>query len=105
MSTHGKRARQFLDMALERKDKVRERERRWLEAWDARTVPHTAEELIQGVKTGPLREREFTRRLERLLLDYPNDTEFRVFYGYECYRRARRGLTFRRQPGAGSARL
>ncbi len=91
MSTHGKRARQFLDMALERKDKVRERERRWLEAWDARTVPHTAEELIQGVKTGPLREREFTRRLELLLLDYPNDTEFRVFYGHECYRRARRG--------------
>ena len=91
MSTHGERARQFLDMALERKDKVSERERRWLEAWDARTVPDTAEELTQGVQTRPLREREFTRRLERLLLDYPNDVEFRVFYGHECYRRARSG--------------
>ena len=37
MSTHGKRARRFLDMALERRDKVSERERRWLETWDART--------------------------------------------------------------------
>ena len=91
MSTYGKRAREFLDMALERKDKVSERERRWLEAWDARTVPDTAEELTQGVKTRPLREREFTRRLERLLFDYPNDVEFRLFYGHECYRRARRG--------------
>ncbi|MDA2929463.1 peroxiredoxin family protein [Acidobacteria bacterium AH-259-O06] len=91
MSTYGKRARRFLDMALERKDKVSERERRWIEAWDARTVPDTPEELTQGIKTRPLREREFTRRLERLLLDYPDDVEFRVFYGHECYRRARRG--------------
>ncbi len=91
MSTHGKRARQFLDMALERRDKVSERERRWLETWDARTVPDTAEELILGIKTRPLREREFTRSLERLLLDYPNDIEFRLFYGHECYRRARGG--------------
>ena len=59
MSTHGERARQFLDMALERKDKVSERERRWLETWDARTVPDTAEELTQGLQTRPLREREF----------------------------------------------
>ena len=91
MSTYGKRARQFLDMALERKDKVSARERRWLEAWDARTVPDTAEELVQGVKTRPQHEREFALRLERLLLDYPDDVEFRVFYGHECYRRARRG--------------
>ena len=91
MSTFGKRSRQFLDMALEHKNKVSEREQRWIEAWDARTVPDTPEELILGTKTGPLREREFTRKLERLLFDYPDDTEFRVFYGHECYRRARRG--------------
>ena len=90
-STFGKRARQFLDMALERKDKVSERERRWLEAWDARTLPETPEELTRGIKTRPLREREFTLRLERLVLDYPDDLEFRVFYGHECYRRASRG--------------
>ncbi len=91
MSTNGNRARRFLDMALELRNKVSERERRWLEAWDARTVADSVEELTHRIKTGPLREREFTRRLERLLLDYPNDVEFRVFYGHECYRRARQG--------------
>ena len=91
MSTNGSRARRFLDMALELKNKVSERERRWLEAWDARSVLDSAEELAQGVETRPLRERELTLRLERLLLDYPDDLEFRVFYGHECYRRARRG--------------
>ena len=29
--------------------------------------------------------------MERLLFDYPDEVEFRVFYGHECYRRARQG--------------
>ncbi len=91
MTTFGKRSRQFLDLALERRDKVSERESRWIEVWDARTVPDTPEELSESVRTRPLREREFTRRMERLLFDYPDEVEFRVFYGHECYRRARRG--------------
>ena len=91
MATFGKRSREFLDLALEHSDKVSERERRWIEVWDARTVPDTPEELSESVRTRPLREREFTRRLERLLFDYPDEVEFRVFYGHECYRRARQG--------------
>ena len=91
MATFGKRSREFLDLALEHSDKVSERERRWIEVWDARTIPDSPEELSERVRTYPLREREFTRRMERLLFDYPDEVEFRVFYGHECYRRARQG--------------
>ena len=91
MSTHGKRARQFLDMALERRDKVSERERRWLEAWDARTVPDTAEELIQGVETRPTPRKRIYTEARTAPTRLSNDVEFRLFHGHECYRRARRG--------------
>ena len=61
MATFGKRSREFLDLALEHSDKVSERERRWIEVWDARTIPDSPEELSERVRTYPLREREFTR--------------------------------------------
>ena len=83
------RRRRFLEMASSRKDNVSERERRWIEAWEARTDPESPEELIGNVKAGPKREHEYTQRLERLILDYPNDIEAKAFYGLDCFRRTR----------------
>ena len=65
----GERARKFLEEAIKRKGKVSERERLYIEAWQAR---YQDDPLAEA---GGERRRRFQEKLERVAIKYPNDIE------------------------------
>ncbi len=72
-----KRAAAFLREASKRKDKVSDRERMYIEAWEARTTAsspllYTLEELEA--------QKPFLRKLEQIMLKYPDDFEAKALY-------------------------
>ena len=74
------RARGFLVEASKRKHKVSERERLYIEAWEARVSADApgfySKETIE-------KHAEFKRRLERIILKYPDDLEAKALYANE----------------------
>lgn len=72
-----KRAAAFLREASKRKDKVSERERKYIEAWEARTS--TFNPLWFGPK-GIEGQETYLRKLEAIMLKYPDDVEANALY-------------------------
>lgn len=66
-----KRAKGFIDKAVERKDKATDRERRYIEALHAY--------LNAGEGKNLERTEAYTRALEKLIYDYPDDIEAKAF--------------------------
>jgi len=72
-----KRAAAFLREASKRKDKVSERERMYIEAWEARTK--AGYELVYTQEVFEA-QKPFLRKLERIMLKYPDDLEAKALY-------------------------
>ncbi len=74
-----KRAAAFLREASKRKDKVSDRERMYIEAWEARTTVvsplHYTPEMAEAQKP-------FLRKLEQIMLKYPDDLEAKAIYAH-----------------------
>jgi len=72
-----KRAPAFLREASKRKDKVSERERMYIEAWEARTSAFNA---LWGGPKGTEGQEAYLRKLEGIMLKYPDDLEAKALY-------------------------
>jgi peroxiredoxin len=73
-SNEDKRAAAFLREASKRKDKVSERERMYIEAWEARTSSFNPLWFGPGVKG----QEDYLRKLEGIALKYPDDLEAKL---------------------------
>lgn len=70
------RARTFLDEASARKDSVTDRERRFIELYEAKFDMNEAEGQDERAKA----QEEFMVRFDRLLMDHPGDVEAKALY-------------------------
>ncbi len=73
--------RELLREASKRKDRISERERLYIEAWAdrSRPLPPDADEGERALKAA-----EFSRRLENIILSYPDDVEAKALYWGEA---------------------
>ncbi len=71
------RARAFLGEATKRKDKVSERERMYIEAWEVRT---RAASPLWWAPEGRKGQEAYLRKLESIMLKYPDDVEAKWLY-------------------------
>ena len=71
-----KRSRTFLEEASDRKDSVTERERRYIELYEAKFAMNDAEGSEERAKA----KEQFMVRFDRLLMDYPDDIEAKALY-------------------------
>ena len=78
-AAQGDRALDFVREAVKRKDKVTERERLYIEALEAGTMPRPS--TFRNGSTGDTRDqrREQIKKLETLCLKYPDDMEARAY--------------------------
>ena len=74
------RARAFLLEAVKRKRKVSERERLYIEAWEARATSQVPVAYVGEITD---RHKEFKSRLERIVLKYPDDIEAKALLAME----------------------
>ncbi len=86
----GERERDFLKEASKRKEKVSERERLYIEAWEARIATDLPKEAGGNEATYELRNRQFRNRLEQLILKYPQDIEAKAFLALQFMGRENR---------------
>jgi peroxiredoxin len=75
-----KRAAAFLREAVKRKNKVSERERLYIEAWEARATSQVPVAYLGEIAD---RHKEFKSRLERIVLKYPDDIEAKALLAME----------------------
>ena len=81
---NSKRAKGFIAKAVERKDKVSERERMYIDAVDAY--------IKAGSKKNKDRSRKYAKALERISYKYPEDIESKALLGLQLWGNRRRGL-------------
>ncbi len=77
------RVRAFLKEAAKRKQKVSERERMYIEAWEARQPTDLPKEAGGNETTYQQRENRFHYLLEQIVLKYPEDIEAKSFLGLQ----------------------
>ena len=78
-----KRAKTFMEEALSRKDKVSERERAYLEVWEAKAaIAAVAADKEQKAKA----IEHYASLFDKLLIDHPDDMEARTLYWLEVPR-------------------
>ena len=83
-ANNDKRARDFIAEAVERKDEVTERERLYIEA--------CSRYLDKSEKDGKKRARRYSRDLENLLHEYPDDVEAKAFLVVQQWFNTRKGI-------------
>jgi len=81
---NSKRGKGFIAKAVERKDKVSERERMYIDAVDAY--------IKAGSKKNKDRSRKYAKALERISYKYPEDIESKALLGLQLWGNRRRGL-------------
>ena len=81
---NSKRSKGFIAKAVERKDKVSERERMYIDAVDAY--------IKAGSKKNKDRSRKYAKALERISYKYPEDIESKALLGLQLWGNRRRGL-------------
>lgn len=79
----GAREKTFILEAAKRKHKVSERERMYIEAWEARYPTEMPKEAGGNETTYDGRRNRFRYLLEQIVLKYPDDIEARSFLGLE----------------------
>jgi peroxiredoxin len=78
------REKRFFREAVKRKEDVSARERAYIELWEAKyKIKGKGEEREEAI-------REFVKRFDNLLIDYPNDIEARAIYWLEMLSATRR---------------
>ena len=74
---------QFLKEAGKRKDKVTDRERRYIEAWEARGPTDLPADSGGNNPSAEKRSKQFIFLLEQLILKYPDDIEAKTFFALD----------------------
>ena len=74
---------QFLKEAVKRKDKVSDRERRYIEAWEARGQTDLPADAGGNNPSDEKRSKRFMYLLEQLVLKYPDDIEAKAFFALD----------------------
>lgn len=77
------REKAFIKEAAKRKNKVSERERMYIEAWEASYPTEIPKEAGGNEATYDQRRNRFRNLLEQIVLKYPDDLEARAFLGLE----------------------
>jgi len=74
---------QLLKEAVKRKDKVSERERLYIEAWEARGQTDLPADAGGNNPNAEQRSKRFLYLLEQIVLKYPDDNEAKAFFGLD----------------------
>lgn len=74
---------QFLKEAVKRKDKVSERERLYIEAWEARGQTDLPADAGGNNPNAEKRSQRFLFLLEQIVLKYPDDIEAKAFFALD----------------------
>jgi len=74
---------QFLKEASNRKDKVSDRERRYIEAWEARGPTDLPADAGGNNPNAEKRTKRFIYLLEQLVLKYPDDIDAKAFFALD----------------------
>ena len=74
---------QFLKEASQRKDKVSDRERRYIEAWEARGPTDLPADAGGNNPNAEKRTKRFMLLLEQIVLKYPDDIEAKAFFALD----------------------
>jgi peroxiredoxin len=82
-ATDNDRPKAFLKEAVKRKDKVSERERLYIEAWDARGPSDLPLDAGGNNPSGEKRNQRFQYLLEQIVLKYPDDIEAKAFFALD----------------------
>jgi peroxiredoxin len=82
-ATDDARPKAFLKEAVKRKDNVSERERLYIEAWDARGPSDLPLDAGGNNPSGEKRSQRFQYLLEQIILKYPDDIEAKAFFALE----------------------
>ena len=77
------RAASFMKEAGKRKDKVTERERLYIEAWEALNAPDEPKDLESTTERGNNKRDKFRKLLEKIVLKYPDDLEAKSLFALE----------------------
>ncbi len=86
-TSNAKRAKQFIERAVERKDKASPREQLWISSLSAF---YPADDKDR--KDDKTRRRELVRALEKILLEYPDELEAKAFLAVQIWQNGDHGL-------------